>query len=111
MSGYLTLAKNIYENKNIQGNAYNFGPKSGQNKTVLKLIEDLSTYWNTELTEPYKITDQVQFYEAGLLKLNCEKSLLDLKWESTLDFQETVSMIGDGIKKILINQMICIHLH
>lgn len=101
LSGYLTLAKNIYENKNIQGNAYNFGPKSGQNKTVLKLIEDLSTYWNTELTEPYKITDQVPFYEAGLLKLNCDKALLDLKWESTLDYQETVSMIGEWYKENL----------
>tara|TARA_B110000259_G_scaffold183878_1_gene229875 strand:+ start:648 stop:1775 length:1128 start_codon:yes stop_codon:yes gene_type:complete len=100
LSGYLTLAENIFNNKNKQGNAYNFGPKSEQNRTVLNLLEDLSIFWNfNDPKKSYNITDNIPFYESGLLKLNCDKALLDLRWESNLNYQETVKFVGSWYKE------------
>ena len=33
-----------------------------------------------------------QYYESGLLKLNCDKALYDLEWHSVLNFEETIKM-------------------
>ncbi len=100
LSGYLTLAENIFNKKNKQGNAYNFGPKSEQNRTVLNLLEDLSISWNfNDPKKSYNITDNIPFFESGLLKLNCDKALLDLKWESNLNYQETVKFVGSWYKE------------
>ena len=100
LSGYLTLAENIFNKKNKQGNAYNFGPKSEQNRTVLNLLEDLSIFWNfNDPKESYNITDNIPFFESDLLKLNCDKALLDLKWESNLNYQETVKFVGSWYKE------------
>lgn len=100
LSGYLTLGEDIFNNNNVQGNAYNFGPKSEQNRTVLNLLEDLSSFWSfNDPKESYKITDNIPFYESGLLKLNCDKALLELKWESNLNYQETVEFVGSWYKQ------------
>jgi CDP-glucose 4,6-dehydratase len=106
LSGYLTLAENISNNKNKQGNAYNFGPKSEQNRTVLNLLEDLSIFWNfNDPKKSYNITDNIPFYESGLLKLNCDKALLDLRWESNLNYQETVKFVGGWYKEYYKNNI------
>ena len=99
LSGYLLLAKRISEGAIDQGSPYNFGPKSAQNKTVLELIKDLSCFWDLKSEDAFSITDNVTFYEAGLLKLNCDKALLELKWEPTLNYKETVKMIGEWYKE------------
>ena len=36
-----------------------------------------------------------QFYESGLLKLNCDKALHILNWHAVLDFEETVALTAD----------------
>ncbi len=100
LSGYLTLAHNIFEEKNFQGNAYNFGPKSEQNRTVLGLLEDMSIIWGfDDSSQAFTITDNITFYESGLLKLNCDKALMELQWESNLNYAETVKFVGDWYKK------------
>ena len=45
--------------------------------------------------KPYKITDDLPFNEAGLLKLNCDKALFHLNWDATLDYEETIKMTAD----------------
>ena len=41
------------------------------------------------------VTVDSPFHEAGLLKLNCDKALLELKWQPNLDYRETIEMVGD----------------
>ena len=36
--------------------------------------------------------NETGLYEAGLLKLNCDKALNYLNWQATLSFEETVQM-------------------
>jgi len=83
----------------LSGEAFNFGPKSEQNHTVIDLMNDLSKYWYpSNKIEKYTITDNIPFHEAGLLKLNCDKALFYLKWESNLFYQETIKFVADWYK-------------
>ncbi len=96
LSGYLTLGLDLWESGLTQGEAFNFGPKSEQNRSVLNLIHDLAVVWDFNSTSAaYSVTDTLPFNEAGLLKLNCDKALFYLKWQSTLSYHETVQYVGD----------------
>lgn len=95
LSGYLTLATQLYNNKALNGEAFNFGPRFIKNHTVVELMESLSKIWNNnEISNSYVIQDNVPFNEAGLLKLNCDKALFHLDWVANLDYEETVSLTG-----------------
>jgi CDP-glucose 4,6-dehydratase len=95
LSGYLTLGMNLYKNDALNGQSFNFGPLSQYSQTVKMLIEDLSKYWNSENSDQsYKITGNIKFHEAGLLKLNCDKALLLLKWLPTLDYEKLIEFTG-----------------
>lgn len=95
LSGYLTLAAKLSEDSSLDGHSFNFGPKSEQNRTVLELLQDLGTYWNIDSEkEGYEVTDNIPFHEAGLLKLNCDKSLFHLKWEANLYYGECVKFVA-----------------
>lgn len=96
LSGYLTLGHNLLTNANNHGEAFNFGPRSEQNRTVVDLLITMSRYWKAKMLEkPFKIVDDLPFNEAGLLKLNCDKALFHLNWDATLDYEETVKMTAD----------------
>lgn len=96
LSGYLTLGAQLESNDNLLGESFNFGPKSEQNRTVLELITDLSKHWHfSNIDNAYKVTDNIPFHEAGLLKLNCDKALFHLKWEANLAYSECVNMVGE----------------
>ena len=95
LSGYLKLGLDLFNNSSLNGEAFNFGPKSEQNRTVKELLEDLSRYWVSELSETFKITDSIPFHEAELLKLNCDKALAYLKWQASLSYHETIKFTSE----------------
>jgi CDP-glucose 4,6-dehydratase len=100
LSGYLTLGQSLFEQTKLHGEVYNFGPRAEQNHTVVDLLNDLGQFWNfSSSNEAYKVTNDIPFHEAGLLKLNCDKALLHLKWESNLEYSETVQLVGDWYTK------------
>jgi len=91
LSGYLNLGHELYNNVNLNGESFNFGPRAEQNHTVVKLLKDLSKYWNFEnASDVFTVTDNIPFHEAGLLKLNCDKALSLLKWQAVLQYQDTI---------------------
>ncbi len=95
LSGYLTLAQTLACRPQLHGEAYNFGPRAEQNHRVIELLGDLGKFWGYASPEQiYRITANVPFHEAGLLKLNCDKALFDLKWEPNLDYSETIDLVG-----------------
>jgi CDP-glucose 4,6-dehydratase len=96
LSGYLTLGQSLAQNGAFHGETFNFGPRAEQNRSVVELLRDLSSRWGFENAEKaYKITGNISFYEAGLLKLNCDKALFHLKWEPNLSYVETIDFVGD----------------
>jgi len=96
LSGYLTLGQQLHGNAALHGHSFNFGPRAEQNRTVLDLLSDLSGYWNFEsVADAYRVTGNVPFHEAGLLKLNCDKALFHLRWEANLYYEELVRMVSE----------------
>lgn len=98
LSGYLTLGAVLAESGTLHGEAFNFGPRAEQSRTVFNLMRDMARLWGREEGDAVRITGNVPFHEAGLLKLNCDKALFHLKWEPTLEYAETIAMISDWYK-------------
>jgi len=102
LSGYLTLAARLAQSSEHNGKSYNFGPRAEQNHTVVQLLADLGRVWGLEADDQaYTITGDVPFHEAGLLKLNCDKALLELGWEANLSYQECMTMTGSWYRDVL----------
>lgn len=98
LSGYLVAGQFLFENKNINGEAFNFGPSSEQIRTVYELSSELEKRWFGENKNLIQITDNIPFEEAKLLKLNCDKALAYLQWKATLDFNSILDYIVDWYK-------------
>lgn len=95
LSGYLRLGKALAEGTVKSGEAFNFGPRAEQTKTVLQLVQDIARLWGMDADNCVKVTGQVPFEEAKLLKLNCDKALAYLQWRATLDYNATVEYITE----------------
>ena len=89
LSGYLQLGSMLNKSSKLDGEPFNFGPKDAQNRTVLELIEELKLNWNFTENAKVKIKENNLFSESSLLKLNCDKALMQLIWEPNLDFTQT----------------------
>lgn len=93
LSGYLRLGQILCTSEICNGEAYNFGPASEQSKSVLELLQVLSSYWeNGNLPAFFDIQENPNMHEAGLLKLSCDKSLHNLDWLPTLNYDETAKL-------------------
>ncbi len=91
LSGYLNLGQELASKLTLNGESFNFGPKAEYSHTVQTLLENLSQFWHFENPKnAYQITDNIQFHEAGLLKLNCDKALFHFKWLPTLEYDELI---------------------
>jgi|TARA_X000001036_G_scaffold250312_1_gene233150 CDP-glucose 4,6-dehydratase len=90
ISGYLTLAKSLSKDKNLNGESFNFGPNSNSSHTVKELVDNLSLYYPG--SESKVISDKNKRYEANLLSLNCLKAKKLLNWSSRINFKNTAKM-------------------
>jgi CDP-glucose 4,6-dehydratase len=96
LSGYLVLGQGLARQAQLHGEAFNFGPRAEQNRTVVQLLGDLGRHWGFATPEEaYRVTGSVPFHEASLLKLNCDKALFHLKWEPNLEYTETIRLVGE----------------
>ena len=97
LGGYLLLGSMLSKSKNINGEAFNFGPAKENDFSVQELIEGMQGYWSNvkwmDLSE--KLSN---VYEAKLLKLNCEKANKQLNWRPILNFEETIKMTVEWYK-------------
>lgn len=95
LSGYLNLGMKLFESNSLNGEAFNFGPRTEQNRTVVELLQDLANQWGFgDMDNAYQVVDSIPFHEAGLLKLNCDKAMFYMKWEANLSYAETVEFIS-----------------
>lgn len=101
LSGYLALGARMLEGAELHGESFNFGPQAEQNRTVVELLSDLSTHWGPLDCDAYAITGDIPFHEAGLLKLSCDKALLEMRWQPTLTYAECVSFTGGWYRRVL----------
>nr|MBT6354375.1 CDP-glucose 4,6-dehydratase [Pelagibacteraceae bacterium] len=88
LSGYISLAINLKNSNENNGQAFNFGPSFEYDYTVQDVLVELKKTitklnWVVEKTKTFK--------ESTLLKLDCNKAHNLLNWSSTLNFQKTIS--------------------
>ncbi len=96
LSGYLQLGEQLYKNHDLNGESFNFGPKPEYNHTVQEILEDMSVRWNfANSKDAYKITGDIKFYEASLLKLNCDKAMFYFQWKAVLDYNSLLEYTSD----------------
>jgi len=105
LSGYLSLAQNLYSNSDLNGESFNFGPSADYNKTVKGLLKDLSNYWKLKQAPSFLSKGISEFHEAGLLKLNCDKALFHLKWLPTLDYNKLIEFTSTWYYKFYFEQI------
>lgn len=94
LSGYLTLGWKLTQEPSLSGESFNFGPAPQINKTVLQLLEELSSFFRNNTDKAYSVTENIPFDEAKLLKLNCDKALHYLKWNAVLEYQKLIEFTG-----------------
>lgn len=103
LSGYLLVGHQLFQNPKISGEAFNFGPNADQDKTVVELIDALAQHWDGSTANKYKVFENSNFHEAGLLKLNCDKALAILKWKPVMSFEETTRFTAHWYKEEHLN--------
>ena len=94
LGGYIQLEALLSQNHDLHGEAFNFGPQAQQNHSVLELVKEMSRSWS-EVRWAECEPQPSEFYESGLLKLNCDKALHFLNWHAVLGFEETVALTAD----------------
>jgi CDP-glucose 4,6-dehydratase len=106
ISGYLRLGQNLFKSDLLNGEAFNFGPKSDQNQTVKQLLTDLSRYWNFEdVNQAFFLNEEKLFHEAGLLKLNCDKANAMLNWQPCLEYRDNIRLTSEWYFDYYITQI------
>ena len=84
--GYLTLANEILAGSKLDLTSWNFGPQSGQHRTVEDMLKRCrEVIPNLE----WEISDAVH-HEAGLLSLDSSNARAKLGWASLIDFNESI---------------------
>lgn len=91
LSGYMTLAKNLYEKGDEFAEAWNFGPHDGNCKSVLWIIKKINSYTDNNLE--YQFINDESFHEAKLLKLDSSKANTRLNWRPKWNLDHTLKEI------------------
>ena len=82
--GYLLLASNLKKNRKLHGEAFNFGPITTNNYSVLQVVKIMKKNWEKV---SWKVIDPKKnnFYESSLLKLNSNKAEKKIKSVMIID--------------------------
>jgi nucleoside-diphosphate-sugar epimerase len=107
--GYILLAINLYNKKFLHGHAFNFGPNSLKNYSVISVVKLMKSSWKNVSWDTLK-KNKKTFKESKLLKLNSRKANTLLKWNSVLGFEETINLVTEWYKNFYTNSSKANHL-
>jgi CDP-glucose 4,6-dehydratase len=79
----------------LHGESFNFGPAANNNHAVADLVVEMSKHWDLVSWKDISRKAGGSLYEAGLLRLNCDKALSILNWKPTLGFGDTIRMTSN----------------
>jgi len=78
LSGYLILARALYEQGSPFASGWNFGPRDGDNRPVHEIVDLLIATWGDKARWEKEGSERP--HEANLLKLDCTKAHALLGW-------------------------------
>ncbi len=83
LSGYLQIGQKLLEKDKEFAEGWNFGPSDKNAITVEEVVKYIKRYWDKI---DYELdSDKTHLHEANLLKLDCSKAQMKLKWEGVWD--------------------------
>ncbi|NYT46288.1 CDP-glucose 4,6-dehydratase [Alcaligenaceae bacterium] len=95
LSGYLCLGQKLLEGCKEFGGAWNFGPDAEGNRSVVDVLTRLQASWPAL---SWRVTEQVQPHEAGLLHLDSTKARLQLDWKPVWSLDEGLAATAQWYK-------------
>lgn len=92
VGGYIYLCHKLSQNKELNGQTFNFGPNYSNNIKVLDVVKKISEEWSFN---KYSIKQDRSNIEAPLLKININKSKKILNWKPIWDIDKTLDKTND----------------
>ena len=87
LSGYLQIGQKLLEGKKEFADGWNFGPSDEGSITVKEVVEHIKKSWDRI---DYEIKENPNnLHEANLLKLDCSKAHILLKWKNVWNPEDT----------------------
>ena len=91
--GYLLFCYKLNKKLKLNGEAFNFGPNSKHNFSTKEVLSKMKKLWPKK--SKIEIKKKTNFKESTLLKLNCNKAKILLKWKPILSFHSTFKLTLD----------------
>lgn len=102
LSGYIEVAEHMYQYGCEFAEAWNFGPRDEDAKTVEWIVDRLTALW--EDGAGWSLSAGEHPHEAHYLKLDCSKAKMRLNWQPVWNLEETLSRIVNWQKAWLSGQ-------
>jgi len=96
LSGYLTLAQNLYENGPKYSEGWNFGPQQEDAQTVEWIVRKLVDKWGGDAS--YQLMHGQHLHEAEYLTLDCSKARMKLGWRPTWDVDQALDKVVEWVQ-------------
>lgn len=96
LSGYLLIGQKLLEGKKEFADGWNFGPADEGSISVKEVVEYIKKYW--DCIDYVLQSNASSLHEANLLKLDCSKAHLKLKWHSVWNSESTFMKTVDWYK-------------
>lgn len=93
LSGYLTLAEQLWKEGHAFAEGWNFGPAEGDARPVRWIVEQLVADWGRDAS--WQLDGDQHVHEAGYLKLDCSKAHARLHWYPVWSLASTLRRIVD----------------
>jgi CDP-glucose 4,6-dehydratase len=97
LSGYLTLAEQLFEHGPSFGESWNFGPNDEDARPVGWIVEQMAALWGGGAH--WQIDTGEHPHEAHYLKLDISKARSRLDWHPALRLQDALALIIDWSKQ------------
>lgn len=96
LNGYLKLAKKLSEDKKLNGQSFNFGPKNTEIVPVKNILEHIKSSW-----KDFKWIKSKNLIknETKMLVLNTKKAERILNWKTRLDVRQATILTIEWYKK------------
>ncbi len=96
LSGYLNIGQKLLEKKVEYAEAWNFGPSDEGSISVETVVDNIKKYWD-KINYEINLNDDHP-HEANLLKLDCSKAHIKLKWKNVWTSERTFELMTNWYK-------------
>ena len=100
LRGYFMLGERLLKGEKEFADAWNFGPNTDAERTVMEVVEEMAGVWEEIKIE---IDGKEKPHEAKFLKLDCQKVKDKLDWEPIFTFKDSISTTVEWYKSYYVD--------